>query len=323
MLVRSILSLFILFSSCVTKAEEIGLLLFEKPTKWELNIDYKSDIWRLDDSEKDEIVRNYDIRFKSPVYNFKQWQTFFQITNESLSLGPTDLSLGEKRIYSGSHFRIQEIGVGVQKAFADKSSLVLFTNIASANSNSFFNEDDENWIEFYALYSFETSSGRPWFFFVDYTKNRGFLNNYPFLLVGTKWESTENLELIYGFLFIQASWDSQHAWSNELRLTPFDFSYTVSKEIFDDFLYEARASYEISSYLDKERSDDDLRLTFHEAAVENSLIRRLSENTLIRYGIGYSFYRSIYESKNIYKAKSKSLDLAPDFFLRAHLEFKL
>ena len=318
---RSLLLAVIALSSSLVYAAPLGTIPTIEESNWLFNFSFKSDMWSQFDQAKNEPVRIYDIEFKMPIYKTDTWVASLSLDDESLSLGRTDIPLGDKRVFVGSHLSAQNVGLGFRKDCVNGSDLSIFTSYNSASESSIF-EARKRWIEAIAIYHTRLLDHQ-WMFAIHQSENRGFLNGYPVPYFGITLTDTPEYKSTYGFLFVLLTWEQSNGWKKEFRITPFDSSFRVEKPLDQIFTYSAKVFYNIRSYLHNESTDKNLRLYYQEASIDNSVTVGVNNSTSMIYTLGYTFDRTVYESTTIYRPNTKMYRFKNDFYLMAKLDFKL
>jgi hypothetical protein len=127
----------------------------------------------------------------------------------------------------------------------------------------------------------------------------------------------------FGFPFLHLSWHSNESWSKDLRLTLFGGKFLMRHPLKDDFEFITFAEYTYRSYCYSDRTDDEDRLFYQEAAVEVALKKNLTVTTGVIFSLGYSFDRHVFENEDVYAPNTAKTSIEPDFYGRIHLEFRL
>lgn len=287
-----------------------------------LLFDFRSDVWTSPYKYKSSPIRIFSGEFRIPIAHAETWKASADISDESLGLGRSDFTLGNKKVFVGSSLRSQSAGFGFNKEFESGSSLSLFAAFATASDDPHGSTRDE-WYEGNFIYRSAFIEQHRWIFLVNQSNNRGFKNGTPIPYFGVSYEPDPSFKAAFGFPFLFLSWDTPETWQKDFRLTPFGARYDMTTHLEDQFMFNAFAAFNVRSYLHSERIDDDDRLYYQEFVIEGNVRTGLTPQTGITFGFGFSFDRRLYESENIYAPNSDYTIMDNDIYGRVALEFIL
>jgi hypothetical protein len=304
-------------------AAPLGTIPVIESRNLRLFFDGRSDLWSAVAKVKSSPVRITAAEVQVPIAHAETWKASFNASDESLSLGRADFSLGKKKVFIGSDLRSESFGLGLNKEFESGSSVSIFAAFATASDRPYGAPRDE-WIESNLVYRSPKLENHRWIFVVNQSNNRGFKNGTPFPYFGVSYEPEPEFKAMFGFPFLFLTWGTPDKdWKKDFKLTPFGTRFDLETNLEDQFVFNAFAAFTVRSYLHDERIDDDDRLYYQEFSIETSVRRALSSETTVLFGIGYSFDRRLYESETIYSPNSEYTIMNNDVYGRIAMEFRL
>lgn len=279
----------------------------------------RSDLWLSPYEDKETPIRIYEGQLRLPASLFDSWMGSLSLTSETVSLGRTDLLIGKRSTSLSSNLQSQSIGFGLERKMENKSSISFYGALTSASDEPFKNGRDI-WTE--ATTSYRSPMWGLWqgIFALNYSKNRGFLNDQALPLVGAAYKWSSNLNFIVGFPFARVTWNSLN-WTITATATPVGGSLYIDYIYSDSLLILMSAGVSSRSYLHVNRTEDKYRLIFEEKYAEVGLKRILSPKTLIGFKAGASFDRSVYEAITVFHPESSKSHITGDLTSGIFLEF--
>lgn len=287
-----------------------------------LLFDFRSDLWRSPSLYKSDPVRITGAEVRVPFAHAETWKASANASDESLSLGKADFSLGKKKVFIGSDLRSQSFGLGLRKNFETGSNFTVFAAFATASDRPYGDPRDE-WLEANLVYRSPMIENHRWIFVVNQSNNRGFRNGLAFPYFGVSYEPEPEFTAAFGFPFLFLTWGTPETWKREFRLTPFGTRFDLETNLEDQFVFNAFAAFTVRSYLHDERIDDEDRLYYQEFSIEASVRTKMTPQTGVIFGVGYSFDRRLYESETIYSPNSEYTIIDNDLYGRVAMEFRL
>lgn len=287
-----------------------------------VSLEYRSDLWSSTGRNKPSPLRIYDIDLNIPVVDQSRWRAAVLSDVDGLGIGRSDLVVGRHQVLVGSDLRSQQYGFGVTREFEDLASTSLFAAYASASDEPFQNGRD-TWVETTAVYRTAPTEFHQWVFGMNYSKNRGYLNNLPMAVFGYIYKPYPGFQAIIGFPHLQFIWEKKGTGLAAIRLNPTLVEGELRRVLSDYTVGGLRAGLNARSYLHIHRVEDDYRLYYQEEFIRLGFETRLSVNTSIRPVIGYSFDRSMYESKQIFQRIGPETRLPSDAFGEIRWEYRL
>ena len=316
------LFIFLFISASCGFAAPLGTIPTIESRDLKLIFDFRSDMWTSPYTYKSAPVRIINGEFRIPIAHAETWKASADISDEGLSLGRADFTLGKKKVFVGSNLRSQSAGVGLNKDFASGSSLSLFAAFATASDEPHKSRDDE-WYEGNIIYRSQMIENHRWIFVVNQSNNRGFKNGTPFPFFGVSYEPDPEFRAVFGFPFLMLTWGTPETWQKEFKLTPFGTRFDMTTHLEDQFTFNAFAAFNVRSYLHSARVDKDDRLYYQEFVVEGNVRTAMTPQTGVIFGLGYSFDRRFYESETIYSPNSDYTIFDNDLYGRVSVEFLL
>lgn len=284
--------------------------------------EFGSDLWSSPLRDKRSPIRIYRMKMRVPVKKDEKEMASVHAEADGLSLGRADITLGKHQVYLGSDFRDQKMGFGFDRRFEGGSSFTLFGAYASASDQPFEGGRD-SWLEGMAIYRRPMIDGKQWIFAMDHTKNRGYLNGVAVPYVGMLFELSEFSRLTIGFLFFRYDWVTSTEWKSSFIVTPVTARLSMGKTIGERFAWEINSAFSVRSYLHANRVEDEQRIFSEHKFLETGFRTDLSEVTSIRFFIGGSFDRRIYEAKSLFRNEQNSVHLPSDLYGRLGVELRL
>lgn len=305
-----------------TWARPLTYLPINSTEKVKIKSEFQSDAWVKAKSHKDSPVRVLLGEAKIPLYYNEEIQIFFDFSNEHLSLGKSEVELAGKSIYFDSALLSQRIGFLGQYNIHDGSKVLLSTSYMS-DSDQPFKASRDKWLAAGILYTFAPKQRHQWFAAVDYTRNRGLLNNSLFPYFGVIYTPTNDWFMVLAFPYILITHGSVDDVIYRFNASPFGGFVEAETKTKNNYFLKLGTSMSLNSYLFSERSNDNDRLYFQEVNISGTVRKAVSTNTDVTYGAGYAFERRLYEADNLYDNENKMTRLPDDFFFKAGLEFTL
>ena len=286
-----------------------------------LRLGWRSDLWGDPNYSKYSPVRLYDVNTNPSFYRTAEQNAFFKLNMDGLSSGRSDFTVGRGRTLIGSDLRSQEVGLGYVKN-QDRSSWYSLSAEYASDSDHPYQELRSRWAELSGTYAFAKEKNWQWVVLVNYSKNRGYLNNQVIPLVGGIYQFENGWTMTVGlpFLKLEKKFDP---WSYLFVATATGVRGRVTKKINDLFIARGEAGYSTRSYLHINRTEDDMRLFYEEKYAQAQLVTALSKNVNMTFFAGYSMDRNFYEAKQIYLANRTRTKLQNDWFGGFVIEVKL
>lgn len=317
-----LLKVLFLFTCSIGFAEPLGTNQVIEQSNLRFIGEYGSDLWTSPLRDKRSPIRIYRIKMRIPVKKDQKETASVHAEADGFSLGRSDITLGKHLVYLGSDFRDQKIGFGIDRRFESGSSFTFFGAYASASDQPFESGRD-SWLEGMAIFRRPIIDGKQWIFAMDYTKNRGYLNNTAVPYIGMLFELTETSRITLGFLFFRYDWIAESGWNNSVAITPVSARFAMGKIIAERFAWEINSAFSVRSYLHANRIEDDERIFSEHKFIETGFKTDLSSMTSIRFLIGGSFDRRIYEAKSVFHNEQNSAQLPSDLYGRLGVELRL
>lgn len=306
-----LLGLLILRSICLPAAPLTTVPELNRD-RLQLSITARSDLWLAPQSDKETPFRLYDIELHAPVVKSPDWSGVVIASTEAVSNGRTDLLIGENQTPLGSLLRTQALGVGITRQGEALSFFSAYAAYKSASDEP-FEKSRDTWTEVTVTYNFPTENSWQWVLLLNYSKNRGFLNNRLVPFPGVSYLYSPELKLLFGFPFLQIDWAPLVDLNILATATPTGVLVNSSYIYSDSLLWIFNAGVTTRSYLHTHRLNAAKRVTYEETFVEFGFKRILSPRVHFGLKAGASFNRSIYESKQVFQPEGSAHAITGDF----------
>lgn len=280
----------------------------------------RSDLWLSPYEDKETPLRIYGATLRLPVTLTEGWIGSAMLATESVSLGRTDVIVGEDTVPLNSNLQDQSAGLGLTHQLHDESSISIYGAFSSASDEPFQNDRDR-WMELTAAYRSQTWGDWQGLFAVNYSKNRGFLNNQVIPFLGVSYQPKSAFRFLLGFPYLQMVWKPDLNWTTTASLTPVGGRVKANYIYSDSLLLFLDAGLSARSYLHVNRTQNDHRLIFEEKYAEIGFKRILSPKTYVGFAAGGSFDRNVYEAKTVFRPMGSKIELNGDITGRFLLEF--
>lgn len=290
--------------------------------KTRATLEIQSDVWTSPYRSKKAPLRRYLAQVKSPLLNTKRWIASAHLEIEGLNLSRTDIAIGHDNLYIGNELRHQSIGVGMARRGDNKRWSQIYFGYESSSDKP-FSHPDHSTPEIVALHAFPSPTKFQGVVGVDYSKNRGFLNDRPLPLLGTIYDFSTHLKILFGFPFLQIRYTNDPNWEGLLKLTPVIFSAEINRRLNEIMWVGLQSGAYARSYMHSDRGHNEDRLFFHEKFFSLSLKTMLSQKTSFSVSTGYSFNRTVYEASEVFNYKSDHHRFDSDFYISTAIEFLL
>lgn len=314
--------MFLLFIFDLIYASPLGTVPLIEENNLKFIFENSSDLWTSPYQEKPSPLRVYRTSMRIPVLSGSTWKGSINVENESLSIGRSDILLGKNQVYLGSEFRSQSVGFGISQKWNEGSFLTVFGSYMSASDEPFKRGRDQ-WFEAHAIYRTPFQDDYHWILLLNQSRNRGFYNNHLFPYVGLSYEPTHHLQIIFGFPFFHIMWQNQDSWVKMITVTPVSLRAEMARSLDDRFIVNIASAFSLRSYLHYRRINDNERIYFEEKFIESGFKTNLTSTTSLRFSLGLSFDRKIYEAKDLYAPNSSPEKLDQDLYGRLNAEFRL
>lgn len=320
--IKSLLVGLVLFGGFAASAEPLGAIPRVQEGDPRLVFELLSDLWVNPDQNKESPIRIYDARMILPYLKTEQWQASIDLKASACSIGEPDLVVGKDAIRIGSDLRSQSVGLGLGHRGNDGSWLNVFANYNSASDEPFKSSRD-SWAGGSAVYGFASEGNEQWLLGVDYSRNRGWLNDHAIPLVGRQFQLAPDFVVAVGFPFFYAAVDIVHYLSVHLTVTPVGVHGEFIHDVNDKLSLRIRGGLATRSYLHTARVHEDDRLFINSNYVATAFRRVLSERTSFGFELGYSFRRKLYEGQQVFRPVGVTRQIANDLTGGFVMEFKL
>lgn len=302
-------------------AEILELIPGIEQYRQHFDFDMRSDLWTEVEHNKTAPLRIYKFDFLGSLYHENDKAFYLKVKSESMTTGRANLLIGGNRILIGSDLRSQKAGVEYVWKFENDQWLLLSTNYVS-ESDQPFQQDRSKWLDLSATYAFAKNQKQQWILMIDYSKNRGYLNNIPIPLVGVIYPIQNGFTMTVGLPFLKLEKNTPE-WRYLLTATPTGVRGKVVKNLDSLFAVGGQAGYSTRSYLHLNRIQNNMRLFYEEKFLEGNLKVKASGIIRIGFAAGYAFDRDFYEAKQIYIVNRSRTRLASDFYGIFSLEVDL
>lgn len=316
----------LIFFACIfgfsqfANAAPLGTIPVLEKERTQVNVHGRTDLWTNPLKDKESPIRIYSVDLLVPFRFSEKCLMAELLKSESLSLGRSNLLVGEDQVKLGSDLRSQGIGIGFSCHKSDDHSYSIYTSYVSASDDPYHFARDR-WVDYVFTYQNNLAEEIGWIFKLNSSKNRGFANNQVFPFLGIIY--TKNFfEYLIGFPYFQMIWRPNDEWQATVRLLPVGFSLVTNHQLDDIGSVSAEASQTSRSYLHIERTDDDKRLFYEEKIVNLKLNVEASVRTQFIFSVGYAWDRNIYEAKTVAEPLHSRISLDHDIYGTMGLEFK-
>lgn len=305
----------------ITKAHILELLPIRPQESFTLQLKWQTDLWTDPDLNKTSPFRIYEAIVDIPYPAKNDQFVFLNSQVEGFSSGRADLVVGRNRVLIGSDLRTQDTGLGYFKKGVHSSWFSIEAAYKS-DSDAPFKNSGMIWIETTAIYALPTSSDWQWILLLNYSKNRGYLNNRPIPLLGVKYPFGPDWQMTVGLPFLDLEYKSDPWWAHFVAV-PTGTRLEAEKALNHTFLFNTRCGYTSRSYLHERREVDDDRLFFEEKFISVGFQTKVSEEARIEFNVGYSYDRNFYEAKQVFIPAGPRTRLDQDYFGHVYLKVAL
>jgi len=287
-----------------------------------MNFEYRSDLWTSPFHDKESPVRLTNASFYSPVLRRNDKFATFTANASGINLGRADISIGDRQVALGQDLQDNSIGLGYSQVSEDKYSFLITAAYTSASDRP-FNETRNNWTELNAILNLPPHENKNWVFALNYSKNRGYFNNYVFPFVGVNHDISEQTNIKYGFPFFWLTSKRDYGVTIDFFISPGTGRLQAFKDLNDKIKAHGRFGLTSYSFLHEKRINDKDRLFIQERSLELGLIAQVSDQTSVGFNTGYAFQRVVFEGENLFKPKGQKSILGSDIYGSLMVDFKL
>lgn len=322
-MLRLLISLCLMLTSFNSlKAAPIGTVPMVDDGDMRFNFEYRSDLWTSPYHDKENPVRLTSAQFYSPVLRRNDKFATFNVSTTGVNLGRADIFVGDRQVALGQDLQDNSIGLGYSQVSEDKYSFLVTAAYTSASDHP-FNEQRNNWVELNAILNLPPQENYNWIVALNYSKNRGYFNNYVFPFVGINYDYSAQTNIKYGFPFLWITSKYEEKIVLEFFLSPGTGRIQVLKDLNEKMKAHVRVGLTSYSYLHENRIEDKDRLFFQERSIEAGLVTQVSDQTSVGFNTGYAFERIFFEGENLFKPKGQKAKLGSDLYGSLVVEFKL
>jgi len=289
-----------------------------------LDLDYQSDLLLYPNkrSSDQEPLQFLNVHAFFAPYKTEEWSVFTELKDNSLYTGLHTGIVGNEMIAAPEYLYDQSVSVAALKKSADGSFTSASLELGSASDKPFKNSRD-------TALSGNLIFGRPptamsqWIFIVNYSNNRGYLNNVPIPSFAYIYHPDKKFLAVWGFPFASFTWTEPDVSVYKITLFPTALSAEASFQLQQPFSVYSKVDYRTHSYLNADRVNDSDRLFFEEKRLEVGLRTVLSKNFSIDIFGAFTFDRNLYEAQTLFKAEGPTNRIENDYALGTHLTLKM
>ena len=299
----------------------MGLILQKKPRQGRIFIEHRQDLNAHHQSHAYPGARYKVSEGSGDLRIFHQ-------SNHTASIGfkarQVDTGVNDIRLNSqtsvGRILKNYEANSAYKTKLSGGKVLAASLSYGSTSDRPFKNARDST-INANLAYAFSPENFSQWVLLINYSNNRGFLNNIPIPAFAYIYRNSSGWIYTFGIPFAFITYVSPKKELFRFAITPGSLLYQGNTALSPGLFLTHEISYRAQGYLHSEREDDEERFFLVEKNIEVGLKQFLGRRLNLSLSTGLSFDRNYYEATNIFSNEGETYDIANDYYLKSSFNF--
>lgn len=251
------------------------------------------------------------------VFKGEEWTWYVTGSGSQRDLAITGVTVGNNNVAIGRHLTRVNGGVGFKHTSLDESFTSLNVTYGS-DSDRPFEDSRNNTINANGVYGFEPYDNSRWLFLLNYSNNRGFLDNIPLPAFAYMYKNSSGFMTILGPI-IMLRWFEFPSYSASIFITPGSASLDGAIGIMGPIQIYSGLRFGIESYMHHNRIEKDNRLYLQQTRTVMGISSPIARWLMAKLGVGYAFDQFLYEGESLFSPQGIKTRISNDVFVEAKL----
>lgn len=319
-----LLTMLLISSSLPARADIVTALMGGEPSTARLDLDYQTDTY-LNSAKRtsgDEPLQFLNVHAFFAPYKTSDWSVFTELKSDSLYTGVNSAVVGNETVPAPEYLYDQSLSVAATKKEADHSFMTASLEFGSASDRP-FEESRDDVLSANLIWGRTPTAISQWIFIVNYSNNRGYLNNVPIPSFAYVYHPDRKFVAVWGLPFASFIWTEPGEHVYKIILFPTNLSAEATFQINEPLAYYSKLDFKTHSYMNTDRVNNQDRLFFEEKRIEAGLRSNFTSYLAMDLYMAFSFDRRLYEAESLFESEGQVNRIQNDYSVGTHLTLKL